>query len=74
MDKMSLKAMLARKSELSPKEGYNVVGVDSFELGADALYLIGHYATLAEAEATLKRESRKTKDKLYIYEPHQSGE
>ena len=53
-----------------PREGFNVVGVDSFEEPGDELYLIGHYATREEAEAARANAERENPmEKVHIYEP-----
>jgi hypothetical protein len=59
--------------EKTPKEGYNLVGVDDFEDAGDDLYLIDHFATWDEAHKELVR--RKAADgslTLYIYGPEGS--
>lgn len=52
-----------------PSEGFNVVGVDSFEEPGDELYLIGHYTTREEAEAAKAEHEKTTEDAVHIYEP-----
>jgi hypothetical protein len=66
---------MAAVERLTPKTGFNVVGVDSFEdEPAYELFLVGHCATRAEAEdllaATLKRTREHGSDEaFYIYGP-----
>ena len=56
-----------------PNEGFNVVGVDSFEEPGDELYLIGHFATREEAEAARATAERENPmEKVHIYEPRRS--
>jgi hypothetical protein len=50
-----LEAMQRQKDRFIPKEGYNVVGVDDFEMPGEQLYLVGQYTTREDAEAGLKR-------------------
>lgn len=64
---MNMKDMLKRKTELTPQSGFNLVGVDDYDVGADALYLIAHFDTRPEAEAAKKKKAQTTDDTLYIY-------
>lgn len=67
---LTFEAMAKRKIELTPKVGFNVVGVDAFEHGADALFLVGHFDNRKEADAKLKEmQAEDDLDKFYIYEP-----
>ncbi len=62
----------------TPKEGYNVVGEDDFEMPGERLHLLGHFKTREEAEASKKRHEEEMADdgndmdKVHIYGP--SGE
>ena len=59
--------ILTEKRELTPKAGFNLVGLDDYELPGECLYLIAHYATRKEAEAAMKR--RPVSDRMFIYGP-----
>lgn len=62
--------MLAAKESLIPTEGYNLVGLDDFEDPGEELYLIGNYATAAEAEVVkVARENAGEGDRMFIYGP-----
>ena len=50
-------------------EGYNVVAVDGFELPGEGLYLVGTYATRAEAEVAAAAHHANSGDKAYVYGP-----
>jgi hypothetical protein len=65
---MDFDKALERKRALIPKSGYNVVGIDPFEMPDEALYLIAHTATLAEAER-IAEEKRKGGIRVFIYDP-----
>ena len=59
---------LKRIREFTPDEGYNLVGVDSFEAPGEELYLIDHFATREEAEAAKARfEAENPGDKVHVY-------
>jgi hypothetical protein len=53
----------------TPKEGFNVVGVDSFEMPGEALYLVGHYATRKEALAAARAHEASSCDRAHVYAP-----
>jgi hypothetical protein len=53
----------------TPKEGFNVVGVDSFERPGEALYLVGHYATRKEAAAAARAHEASSGDRAHVYAP-----
>jgi len=59
------------KNRFIPSEGFNVVGVDSFEEPGDELYLIGHYATREEAEEAKAKHKETSEDAVHIYAPQQ---
>jgi hypothetical protein len=63
------KAMTPRKGE-----GYNVVGVDSFEEPGDELYLIGNYSTQEEAERVAALRRRQHPDTVHVYAPSDDAE
>jgi len=65
---MDFDKALQRKRAIVPKHGYNVVGIDPFEMPDEALYLIAHTDTLVEAEhiATEKQEAG---IRVFIYDP-----
>lgn len=53
----------------TPEEGFNVVGVDSFERPGEALYLVGHYATREEAAAAARAHEARSGDRAHVYAP-----
>jgi len=58
----------ARKKEMTPKKGFNLVGVDTFEQPGDELYLVQHYNTRAEAEAGAKKWKKDApRDIFHVY-------
>jgi hypothetical protein len=61
----------AAKERLTPKAGFNVVGVDSFEDDpAHELFLCGHFETREEAEEELAaRKEKSPSERYYIYGP-----
>jgi len=65
-----LEKRLAAKEKLTPKAGFNLVGVDDFEPAGDDLFLVGHYETRDEAEAEMDRRlAAQPSGKYYIYGP-----
>ena len=64
---MSMKSMQKDMKQFIPKEGFNLVGLDDFEMPGEQLYLIRSFQTRAEAEKALKAYAQKTDDKLFIY-------
>lgn len=61
--------MLAAKKAMTPKTGFNVVGVDDYEVDPESkLYLIGHFDSREEAEAERKaREKADPDEVVHIY-------
>jgi hypothetical protein len=53
----------------TPQEGFNVVGVDSFEMPGEALYLVGHYGTRKEAAAAARAHEASSGDRAHVYAP-----
>lgn len=71
---MSLDERLAAKKRLTPKSGFNVVAVDTFEPAGDELYLVSHHATRAKAEAKRAAYAKEhPMEPVYVYEPTPSG-
>lgn len=67
---MSLDKRLAAKKALTPKKGFNVVAVDTFEEPGDELYLVSNHATEAEAnEACSARKRSHPHEPCYVYGP-----
>ena len=65
-----IEAMQKDKEKFIPESGYNVVGVDDFDLPGEQLYLIKHFAAREEAEAFLAaRKKAHPGEKAYIYGP-----
>jgi len=61
---------LADKKRHIPKEGFNIVGLDDFELPGEQLFLIKHCATEKEAKEYLQEWQKSNKDVVtFIYGP-----
>lgn len=72
---MSLQAMLAQKKAMTPKKGFNLVGLDDFEEPGAQLFIISTHKTEPEAKAAEKRYNARNKDvKTYIYGPEGKAE
>lgn len=69
---MTIARIFAAKRRMVPKEGYNLVGVDTCEREPeDQLYLIGHYPTEEAAIAAQKtRKQRHSDEVTYVYGPN----
>ncbi len=64
----ALESMLAQKAALTPKKGFNLVGLDDYEDPGEQLFLISSHKTEAEATASQKRYKSRNKDvKTFIY-------
>ena len=51
MPTLNVDKVFAEIDRFTPTSGANLVGVDAFELpGEDSVYLVGHFATVEEAE------------------------
>lgn len=48
------------REKFTPKEGFNLVGIDPHGKPGDSLYLIGHFDTKDEAELEQKNHSSNT--------------
>ena len=55
--------------EFTPATGYNVVGVDTFELPGEGLYLVGHYKTQKGAERARAAHERESGNPTHVYGP-----
>jgi hypothetical protein len=58
--------------ELTPSEGFNLVGIDDFAMLGEPgkVYIVGHFETLAEAEAAQRlRRTCDQVDETVIYGP-----
>jgi hypothetical protein len=72
---MTMQAMLAQKKAMTPKKGFNLVGLDDFEEPGEQLFLIGHYESKAEAEKADKEHNSRNKDvRTFIYGPDEENE
>ena len=65
MKKNFINSMLKDRAEHTPKKGFNVIGIDTFELPGEQLYLVKHFNTLKEAQEFVK--NNKGSDDLVIY-------
>lgn len=54
-------------AKLTPKTGFNVVAVDSYEKPGRALYLVDHFDDEKEAEKARAAHEKKSGDKAYVY-------
>ena len=59
-----IEKLIRKKEEMTPKTGFNVVGIDKFEMPGDELYLIKHVDT--KEEAIEVKASSKSKDDIII--------
>ncbi len=67
---MSVEKMMAAKARFIPKDGYNVVGVDTYEREpGEELYLIGHFKDHGQAETARAKHAESSEDPVYIYGP-----
>lgn len=65
---MDVKKALEAIEEMTPKTGFNLVGVDDFEEPGEELYLVGHFDTREAADAAKTDRLRKNPDEvLHIY-------
>ena len=65
-----LKENMTDKAKFIPKAGFNVVGVDEFEMPGDQLYLVGHFVDEKAAKAALAKFKKANQDEqAYIYGP-----
>lgn len=63
-------AMMKDKKRVTPKAGFNVVGVDDFEMPGEQLYIVSHHDTRPEAEAVVKKFVKQNPDEaVHIYGP-----
>jgi hypothetical protein len=63
-----IKEMASDKKKFIPKSGYNVVGVDGFDVPGEQLYLVGHFEDKEIAEAALQRFQKENPgEDAYIY-------
>ena len=66
-----LKAMKKDRENFTPKTGFNLVGVDDYEVPGEQLYLIQHCTTEEEAVAAMTaRKKIRPREKVYIYGPN----
>lgn len=71
----AIQAMLAQKRKLTPKVGFNLVGLDDFELPGDQLFLISHHTTEADAKKAQKVYAKTNAGiKTFIYGLHFKSE
>lgn len=65
----NLKNMMSHKESLIPKEGYNLVCVDSFEFDPeDVLTLVEHYDDKVDAESHMNKMEVSDGIKYFIYD------
>lgn len=64
----TLETVAKQVEEMTPKTGFNVVGVDRFEPVGEALYFVSHHDTRAAAEAVVSTMSQANReDSFYVY-------
>lgn len=66
-------AALEAMAAMTPKKGYNLVGVDTFELPGEELFFVAHFDTWEEAEAERKRRGGGA-EPYYVYPPKRDSE
>jgi len=59
-----VQVILDEMNEFTPEIGFNLVGIDSYEMPGEKLYLIGHFDTRKKAE---KEQTKYDKSKTVIY-------
>jgi hypothetical protein len=65
-----LDLIMEAKAKMTPKTGFNVVGVDDFEMPGDELFLVGHYESKEDADHALAQaKAASPKTAYYIYDP-----
>lgn len=65
---MAFEAGLEDRRRHTPKEGYDLVGMDDYEPIGEQLYFISHHKTAKEAiEAFKKRKEKNPNEYLVIY-------
>ena len=58
------------KVRFIPKKGFNVVGIDDYEIPGEQLYLVGHFDNESAAKAALGKFQKTNPGTLsYIYSP-----
>lgn len=58
------------KAKFIPKTGFNVVGVDDFELPGEKLYLIGHFKDDKSATESMSKFKRENPgETVHVYGP-----
>lgn len=68
MDEFEMR--LRQMETMTPKKGFNLVGVDTFEDPGNELYFIGHFSTRAAAEREKKNRLKKNPHEVvHVYEP-----
>ena len=59
---------MAAIAQMTPAEGFNVVGMDDYEDPGEELYLVAHVGTMQEAQALVDQRKKQSPDEvLYIY-------
>lgn len=67
--------MLVQKRKLTPTVGFNLVGLDDFELPGEQLFLISHHTTEPQAKQAQKTYAKHNKDtQTFIYGSHTKAE
>lgn len=66
-DKNWIQKAADQVAEFTPKEGYNVVAVDTMERPGEGLYLVDHANDPAAAERIRAAHERKSGNKSYVY-------
>lgn len=64
----AIKAMLAQKKEMTPKTGFNLVGVDDYEKPGEQLFIISSHKTESEAKSAQTKYAKKEPEvQTFIY-------
>ncbi len=65
-----IKENTADKAKFIPKTGFNVVGVDDFELPGERIYIVGHFNDEKLANAALAKFKKENPgETAYVYGP-----
>jgi hypothetical protein len=63
-----LDKILEAKKRVTPEQGFNVVGIDTYEMPGEEPFVIGHYDTVEEANAMVTAYKQSYPDTpVYVY-------
>lgn len=68
MEPSDIDMRLRAIDQMTPAQGFNVVGVDDYEDPGEELYLVGHTETMEEAQELVDQRKRNNpQETLHIY-------